>query len=97
MISIGYTGSTKSFVELKQIAFHYKLGYKKPNICLKYKCNEIKMNIYPVFLMSTVVETSNGEEWFRLVQSDRIRIMGHDFVFTTNKILGDEDILVYWF
>lgn len=41
LISIGYTGSTKSFGELKQIALHYKSGYKNLNICLKCKCNEI--------------------------------------------------------
>lgn len=41
LISIGYKGSTKSFGELKQIALHYKSDYKKANICLKRKCNEI--------------------------------------------------------
>lgn len=62
LISIGYTGSTKSFGELKQIALHYKSGYKKANICLKRKCNEIQMNMFTVFFMSTVAQTPNGEE-----------------------------------
>jgi len=45
--------------------------------------------------MSTVV-TSNAEERLRLLQRDKVRITGHEFVFTINKkILGDEDIPVY--